>query len=124
SLWLGAMPGWSVAGTGDFDGNGLGDILWRNTTSGQVAIWLMNGATILSSGSLGPVTNDWVIAGTGDFDGNGMTDILWRNTTSGQVAIWLINGLSVLQAGGLGNVGATWAVVGTGDFNGDCGRTP
>jgi hypothetical protein len=32
---------WSVVGTGDGDGNG--DILWRDT-SGDSAIWFMNGA--------------------------------------------------------------------------------
>ena len=29
--------------TGDFNGDGKSDLLWRNTPTGQIAIWLMNG---------------------------------------------------------------------------------
>jgi ELWxxDGT repeat protein len=41
--------GWVIAGTGDFNGDGKSDILWRNTVSGTVTEWLMNGSTIMSS---------------------------------------------------------------------------
>jgi hypothetical protein len=111
---------WIVAGTGDFNGDGFGDILWRNTTSGQVAIWLMNGTTILpGSGSPGTVPTDWVIAGTGDFDGDLLTDILWRNTSTGQAAIWLMNGASIASGAGIGTISTDWIVAGTGDFDSD-----
>jgi hypothetical protein len=38
---------WTIVGTGDFNGDGRSDILWRDT-SGNVAIWEMNGTTILN----------------------------------------------------------------------------
>jgi hypothetical protein len=47
-------------------GDGKADILWRHS-SGQVAIWLMEGATVLP----GTVTADWSVAGTGDFNNDG-----------------------------------------------------
>ena len=34
---------WFVAGTGDFDGDGNWDILWRNENSGVNVIWTMDG---------------------------------------------------------------------------------
>jgi hypothetical protein len=33
-----------IVETGDFNGDGMSDILWRDT-SGNTAIWFMNGAT-------------------------------------------------------------------------------
>src|SRR6202034_1001662 len=40
---------WSVAGIGDFLGNGTSDILWRQSATGALAEWQMNRATISSS---------------------------------------------------------------------------
>ena len=85
---------------GDFNGDGKADILWQND-SGQAAIWLMNGTSVLSASNVGanPGTA-WHVKGTGDFNGDGKADILWQND-NGQAAIWLMNGTSVLSAGNL-----------------------
>ena len=37
------------AGAADFDGDGKSDVLWRNTATGDVAIWYMDGMTIRAS---------------------------------------------------------------------------
>jgi hypothetical protein len=108
---------WSVAGTGDFNGDGMGDILWRDT-SGDTAIWLMNGATVLSSAGIGNMPITWAVVGTGDFNGDGKADLLWRDG-SGDTEIWFMNGTTVLSVASLGNILTAWSVVGTGDFNGD-----
>jgi hypothetical protein len=55
---------WSIAETGDFNGDGQSDILW-NDTSGDVAIWFMNGTTVLSSAGLGTIPKVWSIPGAG-----------------------------------------------------------
>ena len=108
--------------THDFNGNGKSDIVWRDTSGGNVAIWEMNGTTVLNpnTAGVGNVPTTWSIVGTGDFNGDGQWDILWRDT-SGNVAIWEMNGTSVLNpnTAGVGNVPTTWSIVGTGDFNGD-----
>ena len=39
---------WSVGVTGDFDGNGTSDLLWRDT-AGDTSIWFLNGLQVTSS---------------------------------------------------------------------------
>src|SRR5262249_50793623 len=43
----GAASPWFVAGTGDFNGDGFGDVLWYNSMTGQVVIWLLNGTSVI-----------------------------------------------------------------------------
>jgi hypothetical protein len=54
--------GWNIQGVGDYDGSGRAGILWRNSTTEQVYVWLMNGATITSTGSPGTPAASWEIA--------------------------------------------------------------
>jgi FG-GAP-like repeat len=103
--------------THDFNLDGISDIAWRDT-GGDTAVWLMNGATVLSSGVIGAVPTAWSIVGQRDFDGDGMNDLLWRDS-SGNTAIWFMNGTSFASSADVGNIPTTWTVVGTGDFNGD-----
>jgi hypothetical protein len=53
---------WSVAETGDYNGDGKSDILWRDT-SGNVATWFMNGLQITQSAGVGNVPIAWSIQG-------------------------------------------------------------
>src|SRR5215831_15739196 len=105
-----------AANTHDLNGEGESDIVWRDT-SGNVAVWLMNGAAVSSSGQFGAMPT-WSLVGQRDFNGDGKSDLLWRDT-SGNIAIWFMNGAQVSSSTGVGNVSTTWSVVGTADFNGD-----
>jgi hypothetical protein len=56
----------------------LGDILWQDS-AGDVAVWLMNGTTVMSSAGLGNLPPAvWTVVRTGDFNGDGKTDIKVR----------------------------------------------
>ena len=104
---------WSVAGA---DSNG--NIFWRNSTTGEVGMWVMNGTQVAQSVNFGVVPLTWNIAGIGDFDGNGSADIMWRDS-GGNVGTWLMNGTSILSSAVLGNVPLNWTIAETGDYNGD-----
>jgi hypothetical protein len=103
----------------DFNGDCLSDIVWYNTTNGQVVNWLLNGTTVIGGGSVGSAASPWAIVGQRDFNGDGKSDILWRNSSTGQLVVWLLNGSSVIGGGSLGSAASPWSVAGTGDFNGD-----
>jgi hypothetical protein len=121
SAGLGAVStAWTVAGVGDFNGDGMADVLWRNTTTGDVAIWEMNGTTILNpnAAGVGNVATNWSVVGVGDFNGDGYADILWKNNNNGNLAIYLMNGATITSSATFANPGA-YSVVGIGDFNGD-----
>jgi hypothetical protein len=60
-----ADQNWQVTGTGDYDGDGKADVLWRNAQTGDNYLYPMNGTTILvTEGYLRTVADiDWKIAG-------------------------------------------------------------
>ena len=80
------------------DFHSVSGILWQNT-SGQLAIWEMNGNTRIGGGLAGPNPGpSWKAIGTGDFNDDGHSDILWQNT-SGQVSIWEMDGNNRIGGG-------------------------
>src|SRR5258708_23122414 len=86
--------------THDYNGDGKSDIVWRDTTSGVTAAWMMNGVQVLSSGGFGTVPNTWSIVGQRDFDSDGNYHLLWRDT-SDNTAIWFLNGATVSSTASL-----------------------
>jgi len=57
-------PGWNwiVVGAADFNGDGFADLLWRDTTSGDNAIWYLKGSTMIGGKALPTVPGkNWVI---------------------------------------------------------------
>jgi hypothetical protein len=108
---------WSIAGVGDFDGDGYSDILWRNADS-TIAIWRMDGTSFLGGGSVYTPGTGWNVAGVGDFNGDDKSDILFQDTT-GKVAVWLMDGTTVLNAATIANGTGGWHVASIGDYNAD-----
>jgi hypothetical protein len=124
-----AMPdaSWSVAGIGDFNGDGKSDVLWHNT-NGTLVDWTMSGSQITASqaitiqGQIASPDASWSIAGIGDFNGDGKSDILWRNT-NGTLIDWTMNGSQVASTqevtlqGSPATPDASWQIAQIGDFN-------
>ncbi|ARV58271.1 hypothetical protein BZZ01_06145 [Nostocales cyanobacterium HT-58-2] len=108
----------------DFSGDSKPDILWRNYTTDETAIWQLGGTTgtTLERSILLPKPADvrWEIEGQADFTNDGNTDILWRNYRTGENAIWQMNDTNFEKATLLTKVEDTaWKIEGQSDFTGD-----
>jgi hypothetical protein len=116
---------WKVVGTGDFNGDQHPDLLWHHATEGWVAVWLMNGTTLVSSAYTTPnrlADTNWKIAATGDFNRDGRRDIVWQHQTTGSIAVWMMDGLTMTSGVFMTPSQVTdtnWKIVGAADFNGD-----
>src|SRR6202030_1944254 len=102
--------------SGDFNASGKQDILWRNTQTGEVRLWYMNGLTVVANDALATVGLDWQIIGIADFDGSGFSDILWENANSGDFAIWTMRGDS-FASHQYSSPGSQWSIAGVADLN-------
>lgn len=112
--------GWQVVGTGNYNGTGALDLLWKNVSNGATGAWLMVNGTLSSTPGYYNAAG-WDVIAQGDYNGDGRTDIMWRNAANGTTAAWLM-GASGVSATPTFGVTAGWAVIGQGDFDGN-GRT-
>ena len=117
-----ADEAWSLAGVGDFDGDGNDDILLRHDDL-RWHYYRMGGHEVLAgSGSANLTRNPgWRVAGIGDLDGDGNDDVLLRKDTGGWY-YYAMNGRRHIS-GRSGAAGLTrkaeYRMAGLGDFNGD-----
>jgi FG-GAP repeat len=121
----GPGPGWSLAGSGDFDGDGRADKLWWNAGSRKLRVWVSDaGAMTYEEKDLEaaapPLPWDAVAVGLA---GGGATGILWRSADTGALLHWRVVNFELQTAGPVlfatELVGRTWRVAAVGDFNGD-----
>jgi len=110
-------PNWVVVGAGDTNGDGRADIVWQNKTEGWLAVWWLDGTTVINTQflSISKQTDpNWTIVGVGDVNGDRRADLLWQYT-DGTLATWWLNGAQVtgtyfLNPSGLNDT--AWKVAG------------
>jgi hypothetical protein len=110
-----SVAGWDDPEFGDFNGDGKTDLFWRNSLTGENAVWLMDGDRILAGAFIPPVKKGGT-ALLGDFNSDQKTDILWHVEES--VSLWSMDGTTVMDTKLLQPLGAAWDNQ-AGDFNGD-----
>ncbi len=76
------MADWEIAAIGDFQGDGIDDIIVMNNKNGQMFAW-ENGKSS-DQRWVGQVeAGNWEVAAVGDYNGDGKEDILLRELISG-----------------------------------------
>ena len=103
---------WTMLGTGDFNGDGKDEILFRNGTNFYTTDINSNFS------SLGGFGDGWDVRAIGDFSGDGKDDLVLFHKDTASV-VKLENGQTSSYAS-LGQLDANdWFIVGAGDYNGD-----
>ncbi len=80
---------------GDFNGDAKTDLLWRNSQTGDVSIWLMSGDAPVAIAVVGNMGLDYQVVGVADLDGDGKADIIWRQASTGNFVAWYMDGMTI-----------------------------
>ena len=86
-------------GIGDFNGDGIADILVHNQNTGMARAWIMNADNqkVANLALLESSNTNLMVAGVGDFDGDGDNDIATFNGNSGALIVWVMDGTTKLR---------------------------
>ena len=103
-----------IVGTGDFNGDGRAEILWRGP-GGELLKSDAVGAT-LTLQSLGFLSSAWHVVGTGDFFGDGKQEAVVSK--AGEYKLADLNGGPLLGTT-ITTQSPNWQLADVGDYNGD-----
>jgi hypothetical protein len=135
---------WMIVGNGDYDGDGVTDILFRKhrngvQQTGPVSVFFMDGGrvrdivklstmrcTVRNNGSTrcrsvkARVKKNWQIVGSGDYNGDGRSDVLFHDALENKFDLWTMLGGGTYESELLpDDFGNDAAVIASGDFDGD-----
>jgi hypothetical protein len=122
---LQGSPQWHVVAVADMNGDGVPDLIYQNTTTGQVVIWNMTGPwgniPLGLTYTPGTANAPWVVVGAADFNGDGVPDLLWQNPNTAQMLVWYMSagGSNLLSYTFLNQAPLGWTCIGTNDFDGN-----
>lgn len=120
------IPG-STHTPGDFNGDGISDLLWFNPSSSQLGYWTM-AATVPNGPSGGGVTrtglktfnitSGYFVGAVGDFNQDGYADLVFTSPNR-DLWLWTNNEQGGWTSAYIGTYPSQWQLVGAGDINGD-----
>jgi FG-GAP-like repeat/Lectin C-type domain len=102
-----ADSNWKIVGIGDFNQDNKSDLVWRNSSTGENAVWTVDTSVLTNSGNFFSTTeqfikdengvnlvvqgNNWRIEAVGDTNNDGKSDLIWRNYATDENAVWQMN---------------------------------
>ena len=135
---------WMIVGNGDYDGDGVTDILFRKhrngvQQTGPVSVFFMDGGrvreivklstekcTVRQNGSTrcrlvrARVKKGWQIVGSGDYNADGRSDVLLHDALENKFDLWTMLGGGTYESELLpDDFGNAAEVIASGDFDGD-----
>ncbi|UHQ22680.1 FG-GAP-like repeat-containing protein [Lysobacter sp. 5GHs7-4] len=117
SITFDLSPGYAISGGGDFDGDGLDDLLCSHAGLGYLFLWRNRGDGGFDVSFIAAYAPGWAIVGNPDLNGDGHADIVWSQQALNMLGFWWMDGGSVIR------MDSKWAGprprVATGDFDGD-----
>jgi FG-GAP-like repeat len=92
---------WKVAGMADFNADGKTELLWINDKlsgpPGNIAIWELDGPTLVNGYPFATYDPQYEIQRTGDVTGDGRADIIWRHKQTGALRLWEMRGRTIVS---------------------------
>jgi hypothetical protein len=122
---LSSDPSWAVVGVGDFNNDGISDVMLRNSQgrmgyeqiANDTMVWHPTPSAGLAAGGVVSSDPSYTVVGIGDFNRDGTSDVMMRNA-AGLLGYQTISG-DVMTWHPLGTTEVSYSVVGIGDFNRD-----
>ena len=101
-------PSVVLKGVGDFNGDGVADLIGLSNGTAPVMILMRADGTTASVNFLSglAVAPIWDIKQVNDYNGDGHADLLWESF-AGDVFVWEMNGTTILAQGSIGTVDPT-----------------
>jgi autotransporter-associated beta strand protein len=91
------VPAWryeqNPGRAGDFNGDGIMDLLWWNADGNQLSIWFISGGNVQSVSAPGDALDisQWLLINIGDFNGDVVSDLMWWKPETGEVVVWYLD---------------------------------
>ena len=88
---------WEIVGTGDSNRDGERDIFWQQRSTGTLAVWWMNGTSVVDGSLLSASPGDpkWRVVGVADLDGDAYSDLIFQHDDTHMTAAWYLSGETV-----------------------------
>jgi formylglycine-generating enzyme required for sulfatase activity len=111
-------PDVRVEASGDYDGNGCADLVWRHASTNAHEMWLMKGRTVLRQEPITVPSNSRLVATTADYDanGDGCVDLIWKDLVSNVHKVRLMSDKSTIGGFSVAK-GTGWDLATTGNYD-------